>query len=70
MDYSQNIQNKAKEIDNLHDAFEEVRDRLNVLRTLDLRASDDRLSLSIAYTVDESIDVLNAIECKIDTAKS
>ena len=70
MDYNQKIQNKAKELTSLHDAFEEVRDRLNVLRTLDLRASDDRLSLSIAYTVDESIDVLNAIEYKIDTIKS
>lgn len=70
MDYNQKIHNKAKEIDNLHDAFAEVRDRLDVLRTLDLTAFDDRLGMSIMYIVDESIDVFNAIECKIATAQS
>lgn len=70
MNYSQKIQNKAQEIDTLSDAFEEVRDRLSVLTVLDLSGIDNHLGSSIQYVVHEAIDMINAIECKIDAPKS
>lgn len=67
MNYSQKTQNKAKEITVVADGFNEVRDRLDILRALDLSAFDDRLGLSVMYIVDDAIDVIDAIECKLYT---
>jgi len=70
MNYSQKTQNKAQDIQYLSDAFEEVRDRLSVLTVLDLSGIDNHLGSSIQYIVHEAIDMINAIECKIDAPKS
>jgi len=68
MNYSEKTQNKAKEITNIYDEFEEVRDRLEILKLLDLSdlSDSDRFTLSIMYIVDDVIDVVNAMECKIE----
>jgi len=67
MNYSQKTQNKAQEIQHLSDAFEEVRITLEVLTTLDLTAFSDLLGGSIQKVVQEALEEINAIECKIDT---
>lgn len=65
MNYSQKTIDKAKDIQYLSDAFDEVRTTLEVLTTLNLTAFSSLLGGSVQKVVLQAIDEINSLECKV-----
>ena len=70
MNYSQKTIEKAREIQSISDAFEEVKATLSVLEMLDLRGVNDRLAYGIQKVVYQALEELEAIQCHIEQCHS
>ena len=66
MNYSQTVIDKARQIGELSDAFEDVRITLEILTSLDTSAYNNRFSVSIQRIVYKSLEELDAIQYKIE----